>query len=148
MIQAHLTNNIGRGNINSMENNEERGPSRNCYQNQACLALSQVFLIATSILMMCSAAILVKFYHLDKLEFWSPLFMLVPTYMISLGVSTFLVSIFGFALAVTRSENLGLNVTFVVLLVVIFLAQLGSVFTSWELRSIIKKDVSDVIIII
>ena len=89
---------------------------------QKYLNLINVFLIITSTVLIFSAIILIKFYHLDKFGFWDPLFEVVPLYMICLGVFTFIVCFFGFA--VTATENRGLLVTFAVVLVIVFLAQL------------------------
>jgi len=96
-------------------------------------------LIITSTVLIFSAIILIKFYHLDKFGFWDPLFEVVPLYMICLGVFTFIVCFFGFA--VTATENRGLLVTFAVVLVIVFLAQLGSIFTAFELRTQIDQGV-------
>lgn len=106
---------------------------------QKYLNLINVFLIITSTVLIFSAIILIKFYHLDKFGFWDPLFEVVPLYMICLGVFTFIVCFFGFA--VTATENRGLLVTFAVVLVIVFLAQLGSIFTAFELRTQIDAGV-------
>ena len=54
-------------------------------QYQKYITLSTVFLVITSTILIFTAVILMKFYHLDKLGFWSSYFELVPYYMIILG---------------------------------------------------------------
>ncbi len=73
----------------------------------------------------------------DKLDFWSAYFYVVPVLMISLGVYTFLVCIFGFL--ISGSENRGLIAGFAVLLAIAFLAQLASIFTALELRTTVAE---------
>ena len=100
---------------------------------QKYLNLSNVFLLITSTILIFTAVILMKFYHVDKLNFWSVYFWLVPIYMICLGVYTFMVCVFGFVTAAT--DNRTMLVAYAVLLVMAFLAQLGSIFTALELRT-------------
>ncbi len=57
--------------------------------------------------------------------------------MVSLGVYTFLVCIFGFL--ISGSENRGLIAGFAALLAIAFLAQLGSIFTALELRTLVAE---------
>ena len=57
---------------------------------QKFLNVSNVLLVITSTLIIFTAVILIKFYHINKLDFWSPYFTVVPTYTITLGVYTFL----------------------------------------------------------
>ena len=47
-------------------------------QYQKYITLSNVVLIIISTILIFMAAILLKFYHLDKLGFWSSYFELVP----------------------------------------------------------------------
>jgi hypothetical protein len=42
---------------------------------------------------------MMKFYHVTKLDFWHPLFAIVPPYIIVLGFYTFGVCFFGFAIS-------------------------------------------------
>ena len=67
----------------------------------------------------------------------SPYFAVVPTYTIALGVYTFLTCFFGFA--VSGSDKAILIGAYAFFLTVAFLAQLGSIFTSLELRSIVAQ---------
>eukprot|EP00096_Caligus_rogercresseyi_P012389 TRINITY_DN516_c0_g2_i1.p1 TRINITY_DN516_c0_g2~~TRINITY_DN516_c0_g2_i1.p1 ORF type:complete len:298 (-),score=83.43 TRINITY_DN516_c0_g2_i1:191-1084(-) len=102
-------------------------------QYQDFLNLSNVFLLITSTILIFSAIILIKFYYIDKLDFWSAVFWITPTLMIVLGVYTFCVCIYGFL--ISSSENKILISIYAVLLSIAFLAQLGSIFTSLELRN-------------
>jgi hypothetical protein len=64
---------------------------RKATKYQKFLNLSNVFLLITSTILIFTAIVLMKFYHVDKLDFWSAYFGIVPAYMIILGVYTFLV---------------------------------------------------------
>lgn len=58
---------------------------RKATKYQKFLNLSNVFLLITSTILIFSAVILIKFYHIDKLDFWSGYFWVVPVLMIILG---------------------------------------------------------------
>ena len=79
---------------------------------------------------------------MDKLDVWDNLFWIVPIYMICLGVFTFLVCIFG--LLISGSDNRPLILVYAVLLAVAYLAQLGSILTALELRTIVGESKSNV----
>ena len=104
---------------------------------QRFLNLSNVFLLITSTILIFTAIVLMKFYHITKLEFWDVLFSVVPPYIIVLGFYTFCVCFFGFA--ISGSEKRPLLATYAVLLTIAFVAQVGSIFVSLELRSIIEQ---------
>jgi len=104
---------------------------------QKWLNLSNVFLLVTSTLIIFTAVVLIKFYHMTKLNFWSVYFAIVPNYTIALGLLTFLVSCFGFA--ISGSEKRRLLAGYGFLLALVFLGQLGSIFMSLELRNIINQ---------
>lgn len=110
---------------------------RKATQYQKYLNLSNVFLLITSTILIFTAIVLMKFYHVDKLTFWSVYFSVVPTYMITLGVYTFLICFFGFA--ISGSDKRILIASYAVFLTVAFLAQLGSIFISLELRTTISQ---------
>ena len=105
---------------------------------QKFLNVSNVVLIITSTFLIFTAIVLMKFYHVTKLDFWSPLFAIVPPYMITLGIYTFLVCFFGFA--VSGSDKKVLIAVYAILLAIAFIAQLGSIFVSLELRSTIEQE--------
>ena len=100
---------------------------------QKFLNLSNVFLLIASTILVFSAVILIKFYHIDKLDFWSTYFMIVPLLMIVLGVYTFIVCVYGFL--ISGSERRLLLVIYALLLCIAFFAQLASIFTALELRT-------------
>lgn len=110
---------------------------RKATRYQKYLNLSNVFLLITSTILIFSAIVLMKFYHVDKLDFWSVYFWIVPIYMISLGIYTFLVCVFGFV--ISGMENRVMIAGYAVLLTVAFLAQLGSIFTALELRTTVAQ---------
>lgn len=107
--------------------------TRRASKYQGLLNLSNVFLLIASTILVFSAVILIKFYHLDKLNFWSSYFTIVPYLMISLGIFTFLVCVLGFLIA--RTELRRYLIIYAALLCIAFLAQLASIFTALELRT-------------
>lgn len=110
-------------------------------QYQKYITLSTVFLIITSTILIFTAAILMKFYHLDKLGFWSSYFELVPYYMITLGLFTFISGLIGAFVA--PLGNKVAMIVFAVLMTIAFLAQLGSIFTALEVRSDVENNKGD-----
>jgi hypothetical protein len=105
---------------------------------QKFLNLSNVFLLITSTILIFTAIVLMKFYHVTKLDFWHALFAIVPPYIIVLGFYTFGVCFFGFA--ISGSERRALLAVYAVLLAIAFVAQIGSIFMSLELRSVIEQE--------
>jgi hypothetical protein len=97
-----------------------------------------VFLLVTSTFLIFTASIMMKFYLVDKLDFWSSYFWIVPYTMIFLGVLTFFVTVFGFL--VSGSENRPLLGLYASLLAICFLIQMFSVFSALELRNSIDQE--------
>jgi hypothetical protein len=110
---------------------------RKATKYQKFLNLANVFLLITSTILIFSASILIKFYHISKLDFWSSLFWIVPEFMIVLGIYTFLITVYGFL--ISGSENRCLIGVLAALLGVAFILQLASIFTALELRTTITK---------
>jgi len=108
---------------------------RKATRYQKYLTLASVFLIITSTIVVFSSVVMLEFYYLKTLHFWSIYFYVAPVLMICLGVFKFLTSIYGFAISAT--ENRGLLAFFAVLLSVAFLGQLASIFTAFEVRTTI-----------
>ncbi|XP_023336581.1 CD63 antigen [Eurytemora carolleeae] len=108
---------------------------------QRFLNLSNVFLLITSTILVFSAIILIKFYHITKLNFWSYWFYVNPILMISLGLYTFAVSVYGFL--ISNQENRCLISMIAVFLGIAFLAQVCSVFSAMEVRNLINNEVID-----
>ena len=102
------------------------------------LTISAVFLIISSTILIFTSAILMKFYHLTKLGFWSTSFEVVPYYMIVLGFFTFNSGLYG-ALTIPLGKRATLLV-YAILMVFAFLAQIGSIFTALEVRSNIENN--------
>ncbi|TRY78926.1 hypothetical protein TCAL_12183 [Tigriopus californicus] len=106
---------------------------RKATKYQKFLNLSNVFLLITSTILIFSAVILIKFYHINKLDFWSSYFWVAPILMIVLGVYTFLVCVYGFL--ISGSENRALLALYALLLSIAFITQLISIFTAMEVRT-------------
>ena len=74
-----------------------------------------------------------------KWHFRSSYFVVAPYLMIVLGVYTFLVCIYGFF--ISGSENRLLIAIYAAFLSIAFIAQLVSIFTALELRTVVAHDV-------
>jgi len=107
-------------------------------QYQKYLVLSSILLIITSTILIFTAVILMKFYHMTKLGFWSSYFETVPYYMITLGIYSFVLGLFG--ACITPLGNKATLIVFSVLMAIAFLAQLGSIFTALEVRTELEND--------
>jgi len=108
---------------------------------QRFLNLSNVFLLMTSIILVFSAVVLIKFYHITKLDFWSIWFYINPIFMIILGIYTFAISVYG--IIISNSENRCLISMLAVTLSFAFLAQIFSILSAMEVRNIINNQVID-----
>jgi len=106
---------------------------------QRFLNISNVFLLITSTILIFSSIVLIKFYHISKLSFWSEWFYINPMLMIALGLYTFCVCVYGFL--ISNQENRGLVALTAVFLSIAFLGQIFSVFSAMELRNIINTSV-------
>jgi len=113
---------------------------RKATRYQKYLTLASVILIVTSTIVIFSSVILMKFYHLPTLVFWSSFFYYTPYLMVSLGVYMLVISIYGFA--ITGTENRGVLAVFAVLLCLAFVGQLASIFTAIQTQTVIKLDQS------
>lgn len=111
--------------------------TRKATKYQKLLNLSNVFLLITSTVLIFSSIILMKFYHLMKLDFWSDFFWITPALMMGLGLYTFLICIYG--ILISGSENRGFIAFFAFLLILAFVGQLVSIFTALELRTIVAQ---------
>eukprot|EP00088_Acartia_fossae_P006473 TRINITY_DN12977_c2_g2_i2.p1 TRINITY_DN12977_c2_g2~~TRINITY_DN12977_c2_g2_i2.p1 ORF type:complete len:316 (+),score=51.26 TRINITY_DN12977_c2_g2_i2:49-948(+) len=108
---------------------------------QRFLNISNVFLLITSTILVFSSIVLIKFYHISKLDFWSMWFYINPMLMIALGLYTFAVCVYGFL--ISNQENRCLVSLVAIFLSIAFLGQIFSVFTAMELRNIINNEVID-----
>jgi len=100
---------------------------------QRFLNLSNVFLMITSIILLFLSAVLIMFYHLMKMDFWSWHFYACPLTMMTLGIYTFLVSVYGFL--ISNNESRGLVSMIAIFLSIAFLGQMFSVFSAMMLRT-------------
>merc|ERR1712012_603668 len=110
--------------------------SRRSTRYQKFLNLCNVFLLISSTILIFSAVVLMSFYHLTKLDFWSWYFYACPLVLLGLGLYTFAVCVYGFL--ISSRESRGLISLIAVFLSVAFLGQIFSVFTAIELRYKIK----------
>jgi len=99
---------------------------------QKFLNISNVFLLIVSTILLFSSGILMTFYHLTKLHYWSWYFYACPICMLVLGVYTFAVCVYGFI--ISAYENRLLISLMAVFLSLAFCVQLFSVFTAMELK--------------
>ena len=70
----------------------------------ALLALSNVILLVSSTILVYLGSALVTFYLLDRLDFVSVYFAVVPRIMVAIGVATFAVALYGCYGAATSSR--------------------------------------------
>lgn len=78
-----------------------------------------------------------KFYQVEKLDFWDRVFLIVPSYIIVLGIYIFITGFFG--IAISGLENRCLLVMYAVLMAVGFVGQIGSIFAALELRKVLAQ---------
>eukprot|EP00090_Calanus_glacialis_P025919 TRINITY_DN4064_c0_g1_i1.p1 TRINITY_DN4064_c0_g1~~TRINITY_DN4064_c0_g1_i1.p1 ORF type:complete len:293 (-),score=61.48 TRINITY_DN4064_c0_g1_i1:349-1227(-) len=100
---------------------------------QRFLNLSNVFMLIVSTILLFTSGILISFYHLTKLDFWSWYFYACPMCMLALGLYTFAVSVYGFL--ISNQESRGLISLIAIFLSIAFFVQIFSVFTAFELRN-------------
>jgi len=107
------------------------------HKYQRYINLTAVGLLVASVVFIFCAIILMKFYQVDKLDFWDEVFLVVPSYIIALGIYIFVVAFFG--IAISGQENRCLLVMYAILMSLAFVAQIGSIFASLELRKVLAQ---------
>jgi len=105
---------------------------------QRFLNLSNVFMLIVSTILLFTSGILISFYHLTKLDFWSWYYYACPICMLALGLYTFAVSVYGFL--ISNQESRGLISLIAIFLSIAFFVQIFSVFTAFELRNKINME--------
>ena len=110
---------------------------RRSHKYQRYINLNAVFLLVTSIVFIFCAIILMKFYQVEKLNFWDEVFLVVPVYIIILGIYIFFIGFFG--IAISGLENRCLLVMYAILMTVAFVGQIGSIFAALELRKTLAQ---------
>jgi hypothetical protein len=78
-----------------------------------------------------------KFYQVEKLDFWDRVFLIVPSYIIVLGIYIFITGFIG--IAISGLENRCLLVMYAVLMAIGFIGQIGSIFAALELRKVLAQ---------
>lgn len=112
--------------------------TRRSTKYQKFLNLSNVFLLIASTALLFTSVVLMRYFHMTKLSFWSWYFYALPMCMLVLGLYTFAVSVYGFL--ISDRESKGLISLIAVFLSIAFLGQIFSVWTAIELRNIIELD--------
>jgi len=110
---------------------------RRSHRYQKWINLCAIFLLIVSIVYIFCSIILMKFYQIEKLNFWSEVFLVTPAYINILGFYIFIVGFIG--ISVSALENRCLLVTYAVLMVICFLAQIGTIFSALELRKVLAE---------
>jgi ABC-type multidrug transport system fused ATPase/permease subunit len=93
-------------------------------------------LVSTALIFV--AGLLIRYYHLPKLGFWSWYFLATPWCMLALGLYTFVVSVYGFL--ISNRENRCLISLVAVLLTLAFAGQIFSLFTALQLRYVVSAE--------
>jgi len=78
--------------------------NRRSTRYQKLLNLCNVFLLITSTILIFSSVVLMSFYHITKLDFWSWHFYWCPMAMLGLGLYTFFICIYGFLISTRESR--------------------------------------------
>ena len=122
--------------------NETKANDRSWYilfysRYQMWINLCAVFLLIVSIVFIFCAIILMKFYQVEKLSFWSEVFIVTPAYIIALGFYIFIIGFFGISIA--GLENRCLLIFYALLMTFCFFAQIGTIFSALELRKYLAE---------
>jgi len=105
---------------------------------QKYINVFNVLLMLVSTALIFVAGLLIRYYHLPKLEFWSWYFLATPWCMLALGLYTFVVSVYGFL--ISSRENRCLISLVAVLLTLAFAGQIFSLFTALQLRYVVSAE--------
>jgi len=107
---------------------------------QVFLNLSNVLMLIVSTLLIFFSGILIHFYHLTKLDFWSWYFYACPMCMLALGLYTFAVSVYGFL--ISKKESRKLLSLVAIFFSIAFLVQLFSIFTAIGVNNTIRQTIN------
>jgi len=105
---------------------------------QKYINVFNVLLMLVSTALIFVAGLLIRYYHLPKLGFWSWYFLATPWCMLALGLYTFVVSVYGFL--ISSRENRCLISLVAVLLTLAFAGQMFSLFTALQLRYVVSAE--------
>jgi hypothetical protein len=81
--------------------------TRRSTKYQKFLNLSNVFLLIVSTALLFTSVVLMRYFHMTKLSFWSWYFYALPMCMLVLGLYTFAVSVYGFLISTRESKYEG-----------------------------------------
>ena len=95
--------------------------------------LANLFLTVTSPILVFLGIVLMKFYHLNKLGFWSSWFTFTPYLMVGLGLFTFCICVYGSL--ISNQKNRTLLILMVILISMAFLGQIVSIISAFEVRN-------------
>jgi len=102
---------------------------------QKILNVLNTFMIIVSLILIGTAAVLIRFYHFTKLYFWDDYFYIGPVCMMVLGIFTLLAAAYGFV--TSNYESRGLISVFAVSFCFSFLLQIVSIYIALETRNMI-----------
>jgi len=105
---------------------------------QKYINVFNVLLMLVSTALIFVAGLLIRYYHLPKLGFWSWYFLATPWCMLALGLYTFVVSVYGFL--ISSRENRCLISLVAVFLTLAFAGQIFSLFTALQLRYVVSAE--------
>ena len=97
-------------------------------------------LLITSLIVIFTAITLLKWYRIPYLKSWDSYFEIAPYLVLAVGSFTFSVSFFGFFVAPLSSRFC--LILLALLLSIACIAQIGSVFITWQLSNTVKDEVS------
>jgi len=100
---------------------------------QKILNVLNTFMIIVSLILIGTAAVLIRFYHFTKLYFWDDYFYIGPVCMMVLGIFTLLAAAYGFV--TSNYESRGLISVFAVFFSLSFLLQIVSIYIALETRN-------------
>ena len=103
------------------------------------ISLIIMFLLITSLLVIFTSVSLIKWYRLPMLKTWDIFFEIAPYLMLAVGSFTFLVAFYGFF--VTPLGSRCCLISFAILLSMACIAQIGSVFVTWQLSNTSKDEI-------
>ncbi len=109
------------------------------------LVVANVLLLIASTVLMYLGASLLAFYQLDKMDFVSTWFRVVPHMVLALGVGSFVVAIVGVAVTASASSAAmdGSGrwplIGYALLMVALLMTHMAGIFAAMELRSVITR---------
>ena len=111
----------------------------NCLKSLATknfIMLASIYLITTSVIIICISVFIIKWYFMPNLAFWDQMFSVAPYLLLSVGIMKFCISLFGFY--IKSSTNRRLLFFLVVFLSATHVCQMASIITFLGVRHTIE----------